>query len=58
MENGQCKPVSASRQIDARAGDIFKLLADPAATPNWMAQGCCSQVLAMRSLLVWGTCSS
>ena len=39
MENAVCGPVSASRRIDAPAGDIFKLLADPRRHPEFDGSG-------------------
>jgi uncharacterized protein YndB with AHSA1/START domain len=37
--NGEAKPVSVSRRIDARAEDIFKLLADPDRHPEFDGSG-------------------
>jgi uncharacterized protein YndB with AHSA1/START domain len=34
MGNDECTPVSVSRRIDAPAGEIFKLLADPGRHPE------------------------
>ena len=39
MGSDECKPVSASRRIDAPAGDIFKLLADPGRHPEFDGSG-------------------
>lgn len=39
MGNAECSPVSASRRINAAAGDIFKLLADPRRHPEFDGSG-------------------
>lgn len=39
MGNNECEPVSASRRIDAPAGDIFKLLSDPRRHPEFDGSG-------------------
>ncbi len=39
MGNDECKPVSASRRIDAPVGEIFKLLADPDRHPEFDGSG-------------------
>ena len=39
MENAECSPVSTSRRIDAPAGDIFKLLAEPRRHPEFDGSG-------------------
>jgi uncharacterized protein YndB with AHSA1/START domain len=39
MGGDECKPVSTSRRINAPAGDIFKLLADPGRHPEFDGSG-------------------
>jgi uncharacterized protein YndB with AHSA1/START domain len=39
MGNAECSPVSASRRVDAPAGDIFKLLTDPRRHPEFDGSG-------------------
>jgi uncharacterized protein YndB with AHSA1/START domain len=39
MVNGECKPVSASRRIEAPAGVIFKVLANPDRHPEFDGSG-------------------
>jgi hypothetical protein len=39
MENAQCSPVTASRRVNAPAGDIFELLADPGRHPEFDGSG-------------------
>ena len=39
MGNDKCQPVSASRRIDAPAGEIFHILADPDRHPEFDGSG-------------------